>query len=295
MAYEQQWGTPTPGHITYLVDLSGSMSNDNPSRLSLVMDCLFSTLDELRLSCKAMRNYNERFTVTVLGYNQKVFTLFKGGVKDLSKIILNYKNDKFQEYQKEHPEEIFHLFSHQIEIDNDNDKLKATYNGGFEPRGCTYTYDAFEAAYEDVKNWIDTHDKDLIPAPIVIHVTDGRPENPNLTEEEIITRVKKSAEKLKSLKVADGNVMLFNVLYNPRAEGTIILPPTPPSDKWANLLYEASSVISGAFVVNGQNCGLKEAEEGSRALIYNAKDKAMILKFILLGSIPNRYIPETPY
>lgn len=294
MAYEQQWGTPTPGHITYLVDLSGSMSIENDNRLDLVMDCLFSTLDELRCSCKAMRTYNERFTVTVLGYNQKVFTLFKGGVKDLSKLILNYKNPQFGEYQEKRIDKYHHLFSHKIEKIDDNGNLKITYNKDIEPHGCTFTYAAFDAAYEDVQEWINTHDKGSIPAPIVIHVTDGRPENPMLTEEELISRVRESAQKIKNLKVADGNVLLFNVLYNPRATGEIVLPTTPPNDKWANLLYDASSVISGAFVVNANNSGLK-AEDGCKALIYNARDKSMVKKFILFGSIPNRYIPETPY
>ena len=85
MDYNLGWGSQHPGHLVYLVDLSGSMKNDN--KIEQVMDALQKSLRLLLAKCTAGRTLMDRFTVTIIGYHSDIVPLFSGGVQEIKGLV----------------------------------------------------------------------------------------------------------------------------------------------------------------------------------------------------------------
>ena len=269
--YNLGWGTQHPGHLTILIDLSQSMSMEEGWNKNVddVLEAVTTLLEEIKSRGVENEEIYERFSVTVLGYNSKVFTLFEGGVEKLV--------DRFNSIEEGEP-----LF----------DKNKDA-----KPQFQTYTTLAFEAACKDIKNWIKKQRdaKMPVPAPIVIHITDGKPEEINKTFEQCCKEAKEKAQELKSIMADDGNTLFFNIHFNnaTKEDKTVMFPSTPPSDKFKRFLYDISSELAPKFVILAQEKFNLPAELGSRGMISDCKDKTMLLKFITWSSLTTS-CEETP-
>ena len=68
MAYELQWGSDKPGHIVFLMDLSGSMEN----KIDDVINAVQNTCKSIVARCMAGKDLRERVFVSVYGYNFEV-------------------------------------------------------------------------------------------------------------------------------------------------------------------------------------------------------------------------------
>lgn len=261
MAYELGWSTNHPGHIVYLLDLSGSMAGD---RVNELLDTLLKVSNKLIADAKdGGRVCKEMFTISIIGYNSKVFTIFKGNVSALKEkrdAALRNKTAMFD--------------------------LKPEYQ--------TYTASGFRAVTKEIKEWISnqTNAGKLTPAPVVIHITDGFPYETGKSEEAARLDAKAAADELKSISVPDGNTLLFNIHIGPGNTPQRFLS-TPPSDVCLKFLYDISSELNATFVSRAQNdlfqfrsegLDLDAIKEGSRFMVSNETNKDILVRLIHWGS-----------
>lgn len=255
MAYDLRWGTNHPGHLVYLLDFSGSMAwNDN---ISKVLNAVSDVSEHLLGSCETMSGFRNRFSLTIYGYNQNVFELFDGNVEQLDQYLEKCEGQK--------------LFY---------DKTVAV------PRGLTDTALAFRKAGENIKQWIERQDKKglPIPAPIVINITDGRPEMVGKSMEEAANEALSAAKDLKAIAVPDGNLLLFNIHFDGKPNGkTLRFPNVEPNDLEKKFLYNASSSLNDEFSRRANSLGFS-TQPGSRFMISNENEQRMLTRLIAFGS-----------
>ena len=261
MAYSLSWGSNHPGFLVYLIDLSGSMSTN--SRIEYVSETVTKVSEYLVGMCENGELQN-RFDIRIIGYNSDVIDLFSGSVIDLDNKL----------------EEAF----------NKKVSLFGTFDGKAEPNWQTYTAKGFRAAADQVLTWINQQQsKNIpIPAPVVIHLTDGHPEESGRSEAEATADALKAANEIKSISVPDGNVLLFNIHIDEVEGNSLRLPsqrPTGSDVKSSRLqfLFDASSIMTDVFV-NRANAFKLDAEQGSRFMVSNESDKDLLARLIAFGS-----------
>lgn len=257
MNYVLQWGSNHPGLLVYLVDLSGSMQWDE--KIKRVSNTIWKVVDCLLAGCQDMGNYKERFHLEVIGYNQYTYNLFSGGVNDLNDHLdETASTEQFMDIEKEG-----------------------------KPQGLTHMAVAYEKAVEVVRQWISKQcAKGIpIPAPVVINITDGYPEEKGLNDEQSRNKALAAAKALMNISVPDGNVLLFNIHIDGVAgkEPEIQLPNTRPTDNRKGFLYDASSELNDEFVARAQRAGLP-ASKGSHFMVSNVSDQRILSRLIVFGS-----------
>lgn len=274
MAYNLDWGTNHPGHIVYLLDLSYSMKGE---RVKELLDILLRVSSNLIAMNKEGRELKDRFTISVIGYNSKVFTIFEGNVSELKEkrdAALRNKTPMFD----------------------------------LNPEWQTYTALGLRAAAKDIKDWIakQTNAGKLTPAPVVIHITDGKPCETERSSEAAMLDAKAAADELKSISVPDGNTLLFNIHIEPGKPAQRFLS-TPPADTHLQFLYEISSELDATFVsraksalfeLKSEGVDLDSIEIGSRFMVSNETNKDILVRLIVFGSsvsaVGNVYEPAMP-
>lgn len=276
MAYQLPWGSNHPGLIVYLIDLSGSMQYKD--KIKKVSKIIWNVMDTMVAPCQDMGKYKERFHVEVVGYNQYTTQIFSGGVNQVIERLDNTDDTQmFFDTEKEG-----------------------------KAQGLTHMAMAFDKASEIIKNWIKKQsaaDKP-IPAPIVLNITDGFPEETGLNEEEARAKALKAANELQSITVPDGHVLLFNIHIDGEMgkDPGLMFPTSRPQDNRRGFLYDSSPVMENIFVERAKRAGLN-ASQGSRLLVSNISDTSVLSKIVLFGSIvsmlPNAgpdifEMPETP-
>lgn len=269
MAYTLPWGSTHPGLLVYLVDLSGSMEWDG--KIERVSKAVWRAVDFLTAQCLDGLGYKNRFHLEVIGYNQYTYNLFSGDINEINAYLDAHQNEQF------------------IDI-----------NGNGKPQGLTHMAQAFDRAAEIVNEWIKKQNsKDIpVPAPIVINITDGYPEESGLNEEQARNKALQSAKALKNIAVPDGNVLLFNFHIDgkPGEEPELLLPSTRPSDVRKAFLFDATSELNDEFVNEAQRARLP-AVSGSRFMVSNISDERLLVRLVAFGSsvsgLPKTRI-ETP-
>ncbi len=265
MSYNLHWNPKHPGHIVYLIDLSGSMAREINGRR--MVDIVIN--DVIKALFRALRNeiLNEddildMFSITVIGYHS-----------DVIKLMDTYSAVQFNRFMKDSLKR-GHLFNTGI-------------GGDAEPKWQTYMGDAFEAASTDIKNWIDTQGKKGLatPAPVVINITDGDPYEGNSFAYE---KALAAANRLKNIRTPDGNTLLFNIHFSPDSNATrVVLPSTPPQARSARFLYEASSIIPPSLVESAKMVSDWQGSvitSTSKAMVSNEKNTDSLLRFIQWGT-----------
>lgn len=264
MSYDLHWNPKHPGHIVYLLDLSGSMGREiNSKRL---VDTVMEVIQKLFRSLKnEIMNGDEildLFSATVIGYNSDVFTLMKcENARDFNKFFNESRRRGY-------------IFNTQT-------------GGEAEPKWQTYMADAFDAAAKDINEWM-TRQRSMgiaTPAPVVINITDGDPyEGKEFAHAKALT----AANRLKSISTPDGNTVVYNIHFSPDTTAQkMILPDTAPSNVTAKFLFEASSVIPPALVKTAQNVNEWKGHRitsNSKAMISNETSAESLLKFISWGT-----------
>lgn len=264
MDYSLGWGRQHPGHLVCLVDLSGSMGKDN--KIGRVMDALQNSLRSLLTKCISGTALNERFTVTIIGYHSHIIPLFSGGVQDLQSLI-----KKAVSTQKP-------LFDYEE-------------GGVAEPMGQTYMSNAFDAARKDIEQWISSSNGSGFPAPIVINITDGQPEEQDKTLEVCANEALQAARRLTSMRTPDGNVLLYN-LHIGSSENTnqIVLPVERPNatgdqreDQRIGFLYDSASVLNEKIASFGRKYDIP-ATPGCHGMASNVQDSALLTRLVEFSS-----------
>lgn len=274
-SYTLDWGTNHPGHIVYLIDFSGSMNNDYKIKM---VENTFNELSKYLISACSDDDDNDdgelkvkdRLSIKIIGYNNDIHVLFDGSIKELNTILKSQSSSSIP---------IFEKLGHKVD-----------------PRGKTYTEKAFKAAKEDIENWIklQREKRKSQPAPVVIHITDGYPEevDPNypdedLPENETIAKALRAAEEIKNIKVRDGNALLFNIhITGNKNAKPLTFPTMSPDDTRRKFLFEASSIVPMSYRLRAPKDLV--LEPNSRFMASNESDESKIIRLIQFGSSPAR-------
>lgn len=258
MAYKQLWGSVSPGHIVYLVDLSGSMVNKIDYTIS-VLQSVFRTL----VACCAKGNtVSERLSVSVIGYNSSIqYRLHNLSVTDIARKIMQARKSG-------------------TPIFNKNDAKE------FKPQYQTFMRLAFDEAKKDINQWISQQRAAglPVPAPIVINITDGSPyEGNEKTWEQVFRDTTEAARSLMNISTEDGNVRLFNIHHYPKSNSEpLIFPSHRPSDPVGAFMFDSSSEMDEDTLKAASN--QFEVSRGSRCMVSNISDPSVLLKLIEFGS-----------
>ncbi len=150
--------------------------------------------------------------------------------------------------------------------------------------GGTPMAEAFTLAKECLANWIQARqeiaDEDTqagIPAPIVINITDGEPDN----QYEAVCE----AQELTSLNTSDGNVLLFNIHMDEAPSANEVMFPSDPDslNESGRFLFDISSEMTDEFIKVAKQQHLEGIIPGSKGFVVNAKGDTLV-RFVRFGS-----------
>lgn len=283
MDYNLKWSSVNPGHLVWLVDLSYSMSTNN--KIGKVMTALQSSLREIIAGNAVGRNnFAPRFTTTIIGYNTDVVPLFPsshltfGSIDNAAELIKKAitSNEPIFNYNK---------------------------GGIAEPNWMTYMTKAFNAARENIEKWIAESKGEQLPAPIVINITDGQPEEAKKTLEVCAKEALEAAQRLKNVRTPHGNVLLWNLHVGDSGNlNELLFPNTPPSptgnareDLRLKFLYESSSIMPEIIISRAPKD--IPLQKGSHGMVSNIKEEALLARLIAFGSTSTGMMgtePEKP-
>ena len=257
--YKLQWGSDRPGHIVFLVDLSGSMED----KIDYVIDALQKTCQSIVTRCISGAQVKNRVSVSIYGYNYHIVELLKTDAHGLAVAVRDARKEQRALFDK---------------------------NGIAKPEYQTCMKMAFDKAKQDVEQWISeqkAQGRTEIPAPIVINITDGEPyEGQDVSQEEVFDKTRRAAEALMNVKTVDGNVRIFNVHHDPTTTDSSLSFPTsqPTINEHMAFLYQVSSPMYEDLVASAQSYGFPNAAIGSHCMISNEKDIGRVASFIEWGS-----------
>lgn len=266
--YELEWNSDHPGHVVFLLDLSGSMERYN--KINYVIEAVQDSIEKLLIHCRNDKGQPaERVSVSVYGYNYHIVEFWK-----------NYGYNQ--------------MSSAMLEAEDAGKKIFDS-NGKAKPEYQTCMKMAFEQAKRDVEQWIKNQQgSSNIPSPIVINVTDGYPyEGENYNQDQVYADTLKAAQELMRVTTSDGNVRLFNIHHDPSTnDPTLSFPSSmPQTDKNIQFLFQASSPLTKKMATAANVMGFPEAREGSHAMISNANNPSIVTQFLDWGST-QRLKPE---
>ena len=263
MAYKEFWISRSPGHIVFLIDLSGSMED----KIDYTINVLNSVFRALVTRCVRGVTVAPWVSCTVIGYNCTAKVIWDDmPILEIAKKVRNFRKNGIPIFDK-HTE--------------------------FKPEYQTWMRLAFDEAKKDIERWIAKQKAAnmIIPAPIVMNITDGYPyEGDNKNWSQVSQETLQSARALMDISTPDGNVRLFNIHHDPDSNGTTsIFPSSLPSHPAEQFLYNASSEMDE----DTQNSDRMEfnTSKGARCMASNIKEPDLLLKLIEWGT-KNNFINE---
>lgn len=252
--YDAKWGSAIPGHIIFLIDQSGSMTEGDKAQKTA--ECVQNSIVEIVRGSIHGEEVRDRAFITVIGYGKKnkpVSIIRQGWVSDWAEDVLKAKS------------------SGQCIIPAEAD-------------WGTPMAEAFQQAKICLDEWIsvreEAHQKnqtESMAAPVVLNITDGKPDN----EED----ARRAAQAILNTTTPDGNVLLFNAHMN--EEGAEVICPTDKAelkgDQYAEFLYEISSPITDKMKAVAKSIGFETIADGALGFVANAR-QATLARFIEFGS-----------
>jgi hypothetical protein len=254
MSYEAEITRENPGCIVFLIDQSGSMEDriadkkGGRTKAQGVADAINDLLNDLVIKCTGPAGVSDYFDIGVIGYGEKVGSVFSGGLvnRDLVPLseVARYRSDR-----------------------------EAIFPFGFGPvaEGDTPMCAALNHAHEVLAGWVIRHPASY--PPIVINITDGESTDGNPTE---------PASRLASLSTNDGYVLIFNCHISARKEKPVLFPHDAKAvPAYGPRLFHMSSILPPKFRETARNLGFDVVED-TRGFAFNAELTDMV-KFLDLG------------
>lgn len=265
--YDLNWNSAHPGHVVFLIDMSGAMAADN--KINYVIDAVQDSIETLLAHCmKGNGLLAERVSVSVYGYNYHIVELWINyGVKQMAKAMIEAEDAG-------------------VKIFDSNGEAKPEY------QRCMRL--AFEEAKKDVEQWIQCQNgKTDIPAPVVINITCGGPFEGG-RQDQVYADTLKAAQELMRVTTTDGSVRLLNIHYDPGANKPSLAFPLsmPKADKIIQFLFQVSSPLTVKMATVANVMGFPEAREGSRSIVSNIKNPSIVTRFLLGWEYFQRVNPE---
>jgi hypothetical protein len=272
--YSKQWSTATPGYLIFLIDQSSSMGNEWASGKTFsqyTAEVINKTINELIATNAAGETVKNRVFISMIGYGGS-------SIKDL-------RSDYLSEYA-ESP----------LGINIEKKKVSDGSGGVFEMEieepifiepassGITPMAGAFEFANKLINRWISV--KNDNPVPVIINVSDGRPDggNPEASKAETINTIT-AATEIMNLETLDGNPLIFNV-HIAKNQEEIQFPESTEElggDEMSKFLFRISSRVPDVYKRAAKNLAIDTLKLNSKGFISNASPESLI-KFINFGS-----------
>lgn len=247
MAYTIQWGQKSPGHLIFLLDQSGSMSGKNEIK---VVDAVHTAIVELINNCIHGNKVKNRLYMTIIGYgNEDGVSIIKEG----------WASDYAVDLQL----------------------CKANGTKIIEPvsYGGTPMDKGFEMTKKCLEKWLQDRNAagSDIPAPIVINITDGYPND--------IDNATSAAHEILNMMTPDGNVILFNIHMD--EQGQEIRFPKSINQLGKSIegefLFKISSEMNDQFIRVAKSKGFEGVTKGAKGFVVNANGDTLV-RFIEFGS-----------
>ena len=266
MAYTAEISRSNPGCIFIILDQSGSMSDPiagletGQSKSQFLADAVNRVLESLVIRCAKGEEIRDYFHVAALGYGASVGSALGGALvgRDIVPISELANNPaRIETRAKKVSDGAGGLVEQQVRFPIWVDPVA---NGGTPMR------QAFDAARSLVEQWSASHQASF--PPVVIHFTDGEATDGDPRD---------VAERLRNVRTADGEAILFNCHISARGGIQVVFPSAPEGlpDPFAQMLFTMSSPLPSGMGREAGSMGFP-AGETSRAFIYNARAEHVV-------------------
>lgn len=257
--YSLMWGRKCPGHLIYLIDQSGSMSGKNERKAA---EAIHAAIMDTFRGCIQGQEVRNRVYITIIGYgNEQGVSIIREGW--MSDFVADLKSSR------------------------------ETGKTIIEPKayGMTPMTEAFEKAKQCLETWIKAREAKCaadpqagIPAPIVINITDGYPDDMNTA--------RKAAQDIMNITTPDGNVLLFNIHMDDSVDNVEIRFPNDRSVlngvAAGEFLFDISSEMSPEFIQVAKQQKLEGIFPGAKGFVVNAKGDTLV-RFVRFGSAVSQH------
>lgn len=239
--YQSEINRKNPTAILFLIDQSQSMSfaktkykDEYLTYAQILAKMINNLFDELIGRCTKQEGIRDYFNVSILGYGgasaDTANVLWEGNLKGKTWVSISELKENAM-YRKE-------KVTKNIRGKIKEEEIDVPYWFNAVANYQTPMGDAFDKGYNIIKEWIKDNHENSYP-PVVINITDGL--QSDCTDEEIIAKSK----KLQTLNTKDGYTLVLNCHISENNRH-IVFPYSEneiPADKYAQMLYEMSSVM----------------------------------------------------
>lgn len=281
MLYSKKVGADSPGFILFVVDQSGSMNADWPgsqlpqpvAKAAALADIINGAIRDIGGRSVKGNEISPRCDLAIIGYGGGGVNSQWGGslagkdIVSIKEVIPNPigEDDKVDQM----PDGRGGLVDVEKKVKY---WLDPKADGGT-PMGL-----ALAEARRLTEQWLrDPLHQRSFP-PVVIHVTDGLPQD----EQSAI----KEAEGIRQLRTEEGNVLVINIHLPESVSYPIAFPVSsadlPPGNAAANLLFAMSSTLPGEMLGSATDSQLP-VKSGCKLMIVNGNAK-LVTQLIQWGS-----------
>lgn len=272
MPYSAQISRANPACVLFLIDQSKSMDEpvdegDPRTKAVLVADAINRLIQNIVLRSAKADGVRDYFRVGVIGYGKGIRSGLGGSVPFDVLVPVSRVSDR--PLRVETRTRMVH--------DGACDLVEQTvkFPVWFEPvaNGQTPMCEAFAAAGLAVKGFVDEFPRAY--PPIVLNLTDGLPSDGNPQEH---------ARRIRHMATADGNALVFNLLFSQTAAAADYFPATEEflSDTCARLLFRMSSPLPPRLSDVARAEG-HLVQPGARGVVINA-DATAVVRFLDIGT-----------
>lgn len=274
MSYQAEISRPNPSMFLFLLDQSGSMSDNfgigKGKKDQKVADAINGLLYNLTIKCAKSEGVRDYYYVGVIGYGSQVGSAFGGELIGATLVPISLIADSpvsIEERVKKVDDGAGGIVDQKVRFPI---WFTPVSNGGTPM--CT----ALNEANKIVESWISQH-PDCFP-PIIINITDGEATDGDPLH---------PADNLRNLQSSDGNALLFNVHLSSSGGKSIEFPDNDFElpDQYAKQLFNMSSTLPDHIRLAAEQEGFKVSYH-SRGFVFNA-DIVSVIRFLDIGTRPS--------
>jgi hypothetical protein len=272
MPYTAEISRTNPACFVFLVDQSKSMaepfSGQHDTQKSVVVaDAINRLVQNLVLRSAKADGVRDYFHVAVIGYGKTVRAELGAADPNDALVPISQLGSKPLRVER------------RVKLVSDgaggSAEQEVKFPVWYDPvaNGPTPMCGALAAALVTAARFTDKY-KSSYP-PIVLNITDGMPTDGDPQPD---------AKRIRQLKTADGNALLFNLLISsdPKPPVYFLSDGTLLVDLYSRLLFAMSSVLPPRLQHAARAEGFR-VEEKSRGVVYNA-DPVAVVRFLDIGT-----------
>ncbi len=194
--YSEKMSRHNPGLIVILLDQSYSMTDvyiGNESKAVFATKAVNNVINEIVILNSDGEKMNDRCSIFIFGYGEEKELLLKGTLEELERSPI-----RVEKIKKKVSDGAGGVIEQNVSFPVWVETMDPDKSGG------TPMHIAFKNAYNVISQWLKQKSDTLVPAPILINISDGMPNSES--------SARKEAEKVLDLKSEDGNVLIYNAI-----------------------------------------------------------------------------------